>query len=475
MTKRLRLALIVLGLAAAGIAAAFPPAATSADRMLVGFQDDPAFRWLDTRTTNLTSASQTHASIIRTTVYWNRIAPTRPAQATNPFDPAYQFDDLDEFVRNATFDGMTVMMSIWGTPSWANGNKGPNYAPTRMSDLQSFARALASRYSGRNPGYPFVGYYSIWNEPNLNQFLAPTYKNGKPYSPTIYASLARAAYAGIKSGNSKALVGIGETSPRGRSTPLGSSSTQDTLAPALFAQGVARARPKVKFDAWAHHPYSDLGQSPTQKVRYPNVNLPQMPQFEKDLDRWFGRKNTPVWITEYGFQTKPGQPKGVTPATQATYLKQAIGIARKDKHVQMFIWFIFRDAPVSPWHSGLETETAARKPSFGAFSSVAKPLDVRNPVLVMRVGASNPKVRIPVWELLARDGAGARLGATISVTYKAKTIAVKQPTATIGIDGYVTFTLPITKAKPSGLYRAFVTMNDENGNTLKSTVTVLSS
>ena len=145
---RFRIVLIVLGL----LALAVPAASTSADRMLVGFQDDPSFRWLDSRDANLTDAAQTGASIVRTTVYWDRIAPTRPAVATDPFDPAYRFDDLDDLVRSATLRGMTVMMSVWSTPGWANGGKGPNYAPTRLSDFQGFMKALAARYSGRYPG-----------------------------------------------------------------------------------------------------------------------------------------------------------------------------------------------------------------------------------------------------------------------------------------------------------------------------------
>ena len=48
-----------------------------------------------------------------------------PANGANPFDPAYRFDDLDEFVRNAGLHGMEVMLTIWGTPPWANGGQGP--------------------------------------------------------------------------------------------------------------------------------------------------------------------------------------------------------------------------------------------------------------------------------------------------------------------------------------------------------------
>ena len=106
------------------LAAAAPAASLAYPRMPVGFQDDPSFRWREDRLTNLNSAAATGATIIRTTAYWSRVAPTRPATATDPFDPAYHFEDIDELVRNATFRGMTVLLTIWGTPGWANNNQG---------------------------------------------------------------------------------------------------------------------------------------------------------------------------------------------------------------------------------------------------------------------------------------------------------------------------------------------------------------
>ena len=53
-------------------------------------------------------------------------------------------------------------------------------------------------------------------------------------------------------------------------------------------------------------------------------SLASLPQFEKSLDVWFQRKNVPVWITEYGHETKPGEPQGVTESQQAAYIKQAL-------------------------------------------------------------------------------------------------------------------------------------------------------
>ena len=450
------------------LAAAVPTASMASPRMPVGFQDDPSFRWREDRRTNLDNATQTDATIIRTTAYWSRIAPIRPANATDPFDPAYHFEDIDELVYQAARHGMTMLLTIWGTPGWANGNQGENHAPSNMVDLQNFAQALSSRYSGRfwGNGLPFVGYFSLWNEPNLAEFLAPAYgKDGKPASPRVYASMARAAYAGIKAGNSRALFAIGETSPRGRQKPISASGSQDTIAPALFAHLVATAPGgRVRFDAWAHHPYSGLGQAPLAKVAYPNVNLSTLPRFEKDLDKWFDRKGIAIWITEYGFETKPGEPKGVTLAQQATYAKQTFTIVENDPRVNMFIWFIFRDDPTSTWQSGLENFDNSRKPVFSAFTAGARALDARQPLVRIKQGASNPVVRIPVWELAARDGPGATLGSTISVTYRGKSVGVTQPTSVIGNDGYASFRVPIRKAVRNGLYVAYLKIGDANGN-----------
>ena len=181
-----------------------------------------------------------------------------------------------------------------------------------------------------SPGYPFVRFYTIWNESNLATFLVPQFDaQGRIVSPRNYAKLAKAGIAGIKAGNGRALVAIGETSSNGRDKKR--SGLTDTVAPATFMKGVAAAMGKVEVHAWAHHPYPfPVNQKPTQLVRYPNVTLRSMPQFEKDIDIAFKRKNIPIWITEYGNETRPGEPKGVTESQQASYIPQAITMARKD-------------------------------------------------------------------------------------------------------------------------------------------------
>ncbi len=61
-----------------------PIAASADDRMWVGFQDDPSFRWREDRTKMLDEAVDANAGIVRTTVYWSKIAPRRPCQRFEP-------------------------------------------------------------------------------------------------------------------------------------------------------------------------------------------------------------------------------------------------------------------------------------------------------------------------------------------------------------------------------------------------------
>jgi hypothetical protein len=468
----MRFRLICLTLACALAAVLAPLTASAEPRMLVGFQDDPSLRWRDDRQTVFDLAAKANAGIARTTVYWSRIAERRPANAISPFDPAYRFDDLDEFVRNAGMHGMEVMLTIWGTPSWANGGKGQNYAPTRLTDLRNFARALAARYSGRNNGIPFVRYFTIWNESNLGQFLSPQYNAaGKPVAPHIYAGLYRAAYTGIKAGNSKALVGIGETSARGRDRVLGKAGTQETESPGRFAQLLSRERPVLRFDAWSHHPYSTTPSSPPlQRVRWPNVNLSQLPKFEESLENWFHRI-VPIWITEYGYETKPGEPKGVTPARQAAYMRQAMSVAANDPRVTMFIWFIVRDDPTSAWQSGVLNRNDSKKPAYNTFAALADRYDGRSPQIKVKPGVANPLVRYGALELWSRSGPGAKVGMTIAVYDGRRLLRTAQPVSSIGQDGWVQFRAPI-RAALGHEYYITIKAGDIHGNFVNRTVLI---
>jgi hypothetical protein len=424
------------GLIVGSVVLFWSSSALAAPRMPIGFQDDATFRWSSGAADAIGRAGAAHASVIRTIADWRALAPTRPAVAGDSFDPAYKFSDLDELVRNAQRQGIQVMITIWGSPRWSNGGNGPNIAPTSPSDLMEFGRAISDRYSGRHAGYPYVGRYSIWNEPNLAIFLAPQFdRKGVITSPRTYAALYRAGYAGIKRGNPTALVAIGETSNQGRDHPsLGAGA--DSVAPGTFARLLA-LEPGLRFDAYATHPYPTRPNSPpTEKVRWPNVTLSQLPRFEESLDRWFGRRGIPLWVTEYGYQTKPGDAYGVTEAQQARYLSQAMSQLMADARVRMFIWFIFRDSVGGLWQSGISGISGRPKLSYDVFSSLAR--SVRGQTVEVRAGV-RPTIRLPVPRLAFVAPAGSTIGVTYRVYQGTRMVAIGQPAPRLQTNQSVSF------------------------------------
>jgi hypothetical protein len=438
--------------------------AVAAARMPIGFYDDPSFRWSASRQENLQAAANAGSTVIHTTASWPGLAPTKPADASDGGDPAYQLSDLDDLVATAGLFHQRVMIDITGTPKWANGGLTPNRMPTRLSDLTTFARMLATRYNGVS-GHGTVGLYSVWNEPNLQLFLSPQYAGKKIVGPANYAKLYKAAYAGIKAGNPSARVAIGETSARGRDKPLTTASA--SVAPATFARLVAQTK-GLRFDAWAHHPYPTAKNlPPTQKVRYPNVTLSTLPQFEKDLKKWYHRA-VPIWITEYGHETKPGDPQGVSTATQAAYARQSLTIARNDPNVQMFIWFTFRDSSSNPWQSGLESPSGAHKPSYNAFSALARAID--GTTVAGRAGVS-PRVTMYVPYLNYYAGVGSGIGLTYHVLDGSKQVGVGQANAPLTADQSVTFTAAFKPVK-GHTYRVIATLGEQNGHSDTRTATV---
>jgi hypothetical protein len=452
-------------------AALTAPAALAAERMWIGFHDDPSYRWVNDRQGRVEASAATNATIMRLLVQWNLVAKTKPANPTDPFDPAYIFDDVDEAVRGAQEEDMEVMLTISGTPGWANGGQRPSIMPTRVADLTDFARAIASRYSGRNEGYPFVRFWSVWNEPNLQIFLSPQFApNGRSVAPANYAKLYAAAYAGIKAGNPRAKVAIGETSARGSDK---ASGLRPTHSPGKFAELVAKANPRLKFDAWSHHPYPfNPNSPPTQVVKWPNVSLASLPKFDQSLKTWFKRRSVPIWVTEYGHQTKPPDSLGVSYETQAAYIQQSISIAASYPFVDMFIWFVFRDDQGQPWESGLYTEGGAAKGSSPArFTTAARPLDARNAVVLVRGGTVTPLVNLYTRRYCATDTVGTPIGMTWRVFRGGKLFKVGQQTATLRPDCTINARLQFNVVKGQ-TYTATFALNDRSGVVLNRRLTI---
>jgi hypothetical protein len=354
-----------LAAACAAVVLLAVPAASASRGLLVGILDDA--NTLNFPTQTFATLGSLHAQVARMNLSWRAVAPTRPARPGDPADPAYRWDVYDAAVTAAKANGVKVLLSIVGTPAWANGGGPATRAPTNASDLHSFAYAAARRYSGSFAGpdaklLPAVRLWLAWNEPNNPVYLAPQYVRTAHgwvmQSARDYARICAAIYGGVHAtGIASEKVGCGATAPRGNNDP---TSSRPSVSPLAFLRAVKSAGLR-RFDAWADHPY------PGSRFDTPATTLGSVGVLQAELKRLYGPKR--LWITEYGFQTNPPDTLlGVSWAVQAAYLTQAVAIARKNPGIDMLVWFLLKDDPVlSGWQSGLETATGKQKPSFAAF------------------------------------------------------------------------------------------------------------
>jgi len=381
-----RLGVIAAALAAALVAATAQPADGSR-YMRVGIYDEaqtlygpvdktfPLFKLL-------------RVQELRLNLYWGGrfgVATRRPAQATNPNDPAYRWDLYDRTVLLAAAAGVHVVFSVYGTPGWANGGGGANLAPTRPTDLRNFAYAAARRYSGTfttddGVDLPAVKEWLAWNEPNNPVFLRPQFKRTSKgwtvVSATAYAKICNAVYNGVHATLlAGERVGCGVTAPRGNNNP---STPRSSVSPLAFLRASKKAGLKT-FDAWAHHPYySGPSDEPTTKpvtakgAPATAVTLGNISDLIREVTRLYGNKR--IWITEYGYQTNPPDRLfGVSWAKQAAYLTQAFALARRNPRIDMMLWFLLKDEPgLGGWQSGLMTIGGKKKPAFAAFQRLTR-------------------------------------------------------------------------------------------------------
>jgi hypothetical protein len=413
--------------------------------MWFGLLDDQTFRWAPDRAHAWSQAKAAHASVIRTVVRWDEIAKTRPAHRLNPFDPAYNFRDLDEFVISAQQRGIEVLLTLWGTPGWANNDAGPATPPTDVADFAAFAHAVAERYSGTYPGIPFARFYSIWNEPNSPTFLQA------PDAASAYAALVEAGYGAIKAASPAATVAAGETAA--------------AHAPGDFVDRLAALDPTMPFDVWAHHPYPPTpAASPDTPRMWPNVGLRELGRLSDELGRDFNRQSVPIWVTEYA-EPSPY----VRPARQAVDLARAVELAAAQPNVQMFIWLMLRNHPGTPWQSGI-----VGTPALRTFRTDALRYDPRNPLVEFQGERRSFVFQLPALELRWHLTPGSRVGIRYVVTNCGRRVKTGLGAARIARDGWVPVSVHFA-ASPRYRYTLRVTLEDIHGFAVTRTLQLVPS
>ena len=338
------LLVVLLVAVAAGVAAGSAQASTG---VRYGIQDDT---WLEfgpgTLNQRLATFKRLGAPIVRFTVRWNEIARRRPKNPTSPRDPAYDWRRPDRVLRGLRRYDLTAVVTLVGTPRWANGGRTPNFAPPHPRDFRRFATAAARHY-------PWIRYWLIWNEPNKRIWLRPT-------RAAIYVQhLLNPGYEAIHAVLPHARVGGGVTGPRGAA---------GGVAPTTWVRSMARAH--AKLDAYAHHPYpASPSETPSSGgcKNCPWITMATIRKLLVLVKRSWGPK--PVWLTEYGYQTRPpDMVLGVPLKRQATMLSLAAMCAWRLPRVTMLIQYLYRDeVKLSRFQTGLTFADDRWKPALQGF------------------------------------------------------------------------------------------------------------
>jgi Glycosyl hydrolase catalytic core len=341
----MRLLTFVLGAVAALI---FANPATAAPGALYGIQDDA---WLahgpGTLESRLDELDRLGVDVVRYTLRWDAIAERRPASPRDHGDFAYDWSGADAVLRGLRRHGVQPLVTLYGTPRWANGGFAPNRAPTSTRTFGDFARAAASRYS-------WVRLWAIWNEPNRSQWLQPV------SAVTYVRKLLNPAYGQIHAVIPSARVGGGMSAPR---------AGAGGLSPVTWIKELGKLG--ARLDAYAHHPYP--GQPQVETPWGPGcstcttIAMADLERLVRLVHKNLGR--TRIWLTEFGYQTNPPDIfLGVSQAKQAEYIASAARRVQLAPFVDMLIYFLVQDdAADEGWQSGLITANGVKKPAYAAF------------------------------------------------------------------------------------------------------------
>jgi hypothetical protein len=396
---RIRILLgVLLACSALGAAAVGAPPALASHGQAVFFEASQELLSPRTREHAISQLQRLGARALRVELAWYDIAPgaksaARPSfEATNP--AAYNWGTYDWLLAKANELHWQVLLTVTSpVPRWATSNRrAPYITSPNAQDFQEFMTAVGRHYGSE------VSLYSIWNEPNHPAFLLPQFTaGGAPASPRIYRGLFQAGYAGLQAaGLAHPKVLMGETAPTGEDSlsraRIRSEGLLHDVAPLAFLRGTLCLNAHYQRSGscgslpaygYAHHAYTNKAGPRYAPPERDDVMIGTLSRLERALDLAARagaiRSGMPIYLTEFGVQSKPNQYLGVSVAKQAEYDALAEYIAWRDPRVAAFSQYLLRDDPLGGppgssahggfigFQTGLEYVTGRPKPLYSAW------------------------------------------------------------------------------------------------------------
>ncbi len=381
-------ALLLTGIAGAGEAAASHSEVTY-------FEASDLLLSSPTRPHAIAQLQHLGVKALRVELYWNAVAPgpasaKRPNfEATNP--ASYDWGEYDPLLAEAQRLHWQVLLTVTApVPRWATSNgKAPYITRPDALDFQEFMTAVARHFGSE------VSAYAIWNEPNHPSFLLPQFNsNGTPASPRIYRSLYQSGYKGLQvAGITHPKVLFGETAPTGSDkVNARREGVLHDVAPLAFLREALCLNAKYKrsgscselqMTGYAHHAYTQATTPYYKPPERDDVMIGVLSRLSNALDLAARAHaipaHVPIYLTEFGVQSKPNKYLGVSVSQQAEYDAIAENIAWNNPRVAAFSQYLLKDdplggAPGSSTHggaigfqTGLEYVNGSPKPVYYGF------------------------------------------------------------------------------------------------------------
>jgi len=304
---------------------------------------------------------ETGSTIVLSPLRWSVIAPEKQPANWNPEDPGdpnYDWKFFDDWITRAVQAGLTPVLQVRNAPRWAEQcipsptNEG--VCKPDPAAFAAFTKAAVRRYRGDFGGLPAVRYWEGINEPNLSLYFEPQFEGGKLVSPSLYRTLQNTFYTAVKSVEPSDLVLAPSLAP-----------VAYPIAPMRFARlllcmkGRHDPRPTkgncgggVHFDIFDIHPYTTGG--PTHQGGPDDIEMGDLAKLQELIaaadkaHRIKGDfKRTPLWITEFSWDSKPPDPGGLRMKTETQWVAEALYQAWLHR-VSTFMWYSLDDIEPGP-------------------------------------------------------------------------------------------------------------------------------
>jgi hypothetical protein len=300
---------------------------------------------------------------------WAQSAPTRPADASSPGDPAYRWPaSLSRVLSDARKNGIEPILNVSGFPAWSNGGRSAQWAPSRPGDFANFMAAAVRKY-------PQVRRWILISEPGSLYNLLPQGGKGRT-APRLYARLLDAAYGAMHKARPSVVVIGGGVHPYGL-------NDENTTAPDTFiANMVLPNGRRPRLDLFAVNPYTERPLDLALPKRPLRVDFDDLDWLSRRLDQLWPKRRLKIFVDEFGWNTEHealGWLYYVPRKKQAADLRKAYALAARFGRVDTMCWYQLYDAPPDRnstqwlnWTSGLRTWDGVRKPAWRAFARVPR-------------------------------------------------------------------------------------------------------